>query len=1569
MTDDDLLRLIHERSPDEWSTDELAILRDRWPQSAVLRQALTERLQLDSQLAAALADIDITVDQIFRRAQQRKSDARRRVVTSILWPLGLAVLMIGTGWMLRPGRIVKQDDSATPSLEAHPLTDDEEALATTAPVAPADALDAIFVAALPADAAIIASLPIPAGPEVASEAESIGPTEPWTAAYAATAPVVTAESDLLRADYAASGHDEFPEEDARRWWSDVAGQAFQWGQDVIGGKRLARFQGLARLRAPWRSDTLLRMTVIDSAALELFFWRGNEGVSLRYYTAKEPHVWVAYRLRRDDAAAPTIRRTALLTTDNGAYFRSAAGTFDIQCQEEQLLLARGGVSLLSVPLGGLPDDVLIEGQFRLRGMSVHKSEPLPLPEDLPHPVAVGFEKMGSADWSAPSDPAAATVSRTSAGGHRFTFDSREKSERLWLTIPRPGLYEVIIRLDDAEPGTAISLGDAHGKPLADVAILREQNTQQLTLGVLSPGETRETIDLDVTHQAVPYVASGQWLRIVAGLGTLNVWTSGDRRHWGHLPFNPVRNAHGAVGFIGVMGLPGPAPRSMTIGHLEIRELTGLTSWCDPALKDQVPKFAPEEIRDAALWMHKALEAHPVGVETDDWLNACAIRTLEQGPPREFGLELLRRLLSGIQESHADPQQIVAALYDAALLTDTWDERQVAPFVESLQALGLRLLRQGELRPSRRIRSAWLRSPVWTATPAKSALDRLAHRELIAAVGRGDWPLATSLAQESRFWNAAPLPDAPLTDSAQALDRLAAWVRAVAPEHFPALASSEAILPLSWRHPFIPTLNKEGYNLRAELDAALKSEAYDEACQLVTSLAGSVVDGLLPDLVDRQLFVSMPTAILTAQRDYPEFAAAMNRRYGNAGLVRVRQAIADGDVGAVRAATVQFLGTPAASEAHRWLGDQLLAAGKISDAEAHFRLALDCAATELTDQIRARLRLAAALTGKSLPEESDSLPPQGVELNGLAISREDFAQLLNNVGSAHRGETLWSPQAAAPVPPAGYKLESKAQFDGHPGNNAGRAEYRFGDPFGKQLAVAVDDRHFYVSNRFQINAYDPQSGQAKWAQGVGSEQGEAYDFPFHPMRPVPHQEFVYVRRLTRAGIELCCLKRADGAVVWKQRPMTHVLTDPAVWQGKLCALVGGRVDDDVLQVEFATFDASSGQVISTKPLVRFRDIWNQAIPCSWTVGERWAACQIGPVTACLTADGELRWLRRPTWLPAPVDDLANDARAAQPMFADDRLLICVPSSRTIDGIDVATGKLLWRTPIPDVRGLRGVTASRAVVDVGDGLLGLDIATGDIVWNTSLQGILEAMAMDQSTILCARRGRALTPTHRPCLVWLDVVSGREVAQLQLETAEKEEWQLGPFFQAGGKTWLLAGSGWKDHRRELMELVAVTASPPSPFFNPLLRHWAPDLTDAERSAFASVVPNWWPVADYKSRWQFVPGDVRGENRLLISRTGENQQPTWLASRLDVPAAPSSLQLRVANQPGQKWRLVVRIDEQTVVDRVLDDVSTNGNWQNVTVDLTPFAGRSTFAAAMHGPVDGQPSEALWKRIDVVRN
>ena len=70
MTDEDLLCLIQERSANEWTPAEVEALRQRWPKSPVLQQALSDRLEIDGHLAGGLANIEITVQKILERARK-----------------------------------------------------------------------------------------------------------------------------------------------------------------------------------------------------------------------------------------------------------------------------------------------------------------------------------------------------------------------------------------------------------------------------------------------------------------------------------------------------------------------------------------------------------------------------------------------------------------------------------------------------------------------------------------------------------------------------------------------------------------------------------------------------------------------------------------------------------------------------------------------------------------------------------------------------------------------------------------------------------------------------------------------------------------------------------------------------------------------------------------------------------------------------------------------------------------------------------------------------------------------------------------------------------------------------------------------------------------------------------------------------------------------------------------------------------------------------------------------------------------------------------------------------------
>src|SRR5262249_36956434 len=155
----------------------------------------------------------------------------------------------------------------------------------------------------------------------------------------------------------------------------------------------------------------------------------------------------------------------------------------------------------------------------------------------------------------------------------------------------------------------------------------------------------------------------------------------------------------------------------------------------------------------------------------------------------------------------------------------------------------------------------------------------------------------------------------------------------------------------------------------------------------------------------------------------------------------------------------------------------MALGDFFDAWRHYRQAQPSVAAEQRDTLASRLALAEGL----LPR-----PPTTVTaaVTTGQLAGQPLAPLLNELhpaAVAAVASQFPATNGITPIPPRRFKLETKARFDGQVGQNAGRGEFRNVDAFGRQFAVAVDDRRIYLSNRFQVTAYDRESGQQHWAQ--------------------------------------------------------------------------------------------------------------------------------------------------------------------------------------------------------------------------------------------------------------------------------------------------------------------------------------------------------------------------------------------------------------------------------------------------------------------------------------------------------
>ncbi len=1566
MTDQELIQLLQEKPPGEYTPEELAALRTRWPQSAEVRQALIEHLHLESQLIGAFGQIDLDIDKILKRAADERRRAPDRHSPLWRWSAVLMLfLVVGIGTLFWVAKKPVQREIADGQPD-HPTR-----LPDANPAVPADG------AAEPADALVAMGTGSPTTPTqsnenpAASRSEPLQPeaSEPWSKTLARDIAPWPANSDKFTRDFKASGHDELSEVEAKRWFTPVAGQPFNWGQDVYGQqqRRVARFHGFGRLRSPWPDDALLRMTPFEATDLTIYLWRGPSGIALRFYTRRDPHTWAAFEVVRENSSPKPIR-WGLLTTDNGAYVRAGTGTFDLRYQDGGITLAKGGVPLLTAPLSGRPDEVFVEGQFRLRGISIHRTAPLITVPENPHPIVVGGPPA-SQPWAA-SVEAPAEIIGARDGSAEFRVDSRDKLGTVVLPLARRGLYEVIAKVDSADPGTGIFLGDLDGRPIHRLGFFKDAATGRTTIGVLRPGEVRDQANFDFNSFPPPYHTSAQWIKIVAGLGTVQVLVSGDGRQWGHLIEDPARDLPGAVGSVGLFGLQGPQARVLKLASLEVRSLSGITSLADPQLVALAPQFTVEEWKDPNRWSHRTVDTTPPGIDLQRWIAACSVSSLTQGPPREYCVNAVKRLLSVAIQSNVATLQKLQLLDDVSLVCDMWEEASAHVVADHYDAIANQLAAVGELHPVATIRAAVLRSPMWTNSKLRFAWEKQVSQDLVRSAYRTDWPDAMRTGQSALFWNAGVHPDWVPVERAEVVTRQARWVKSIAVENAPQLDDGQSgIIPGSWRHPLALQWNKEAYNVRAELQAALTGQTYEDACRVVMSINVSEGPGLLPDMDDRQLFVSLPTAVASAMQAHPEFGKLMTDKFGPLGVIRVRQAVQSGDVRGVQSATLQFFGTEAAAEAHQWLGDRDLSAGRFPSAEEHFLLGLAHCLPRQREGLQSRLQLATALNGKPAADPAGA-SVNSIELSGAKISAAELESLVKSLAARPSAATRFQHPAIAAAPalnPLAYRMEQRATFDGQPGLSPDRYEFHYGDPFGKQLAAVSDSQRIYVSNRFQVNAYALPGGQQQWAQGLGSEQGEAHGMPFTPMTPLIAGDRLFVRRLAKGGTELACLNAENGNVVWAQRPGLQVISDPVFWNGSLFALTLAKVDDDLVQVEGTRFDIESGAATSSQPLFRLRESSERSNAAQLTVSGRLAVCSMAGISACFDGSGEIHWLRRHLWLPKQVDDLADDFRVAPPLIQGNRVVMSVPGVRTVTCMDLETGRQIWTRSLSDLRGIIAMQGSKILVDTVSALTALSTQDGQVVWSRPLESRLEAFQVNDQFVVASQRIAVASNKTQSSLVWLNLDTGIDVAQSELFGFERPECQFGPIIYAGSKWWSLGGQGWKETKRELFELSAVSPSVPGPIAN-VAKSWMADIPTSQLIDLALVLPGWRPEVNYGSRLQLTPGDVRGE-QYVISAKLDQHRDVRLIQLIDIPKdRKTSLKLRFGNAADRRWALVVRVGDNQVLEQLVEESGSNNGWREAIVDLTPFAGKQVPVQLIQTlPPQQQPTEALLKQALVV--
>lgn len=1422
---------------------------------------------------------------------------------------------------------------------------------------------------------------------------------PWNL----TAPPRPFQETCLADGFGGSGG--LSQEVAARWLEPVEDHAMELAESSNPHGRAATLTGLAKLRSPWVADSVLRLSFSSAKPTKLLFWTGGEGVVLYRYGSSQRYAWAAYHTTRCPTVPLVINGEehmaadpglALVATDGQRGDRTVSGTYEIRHQNGSLVMTKGDVRLMTVPLAAPPTAVYVEGdKLLLREIAMFRGGPVPGEEIRVSEIVLQSERPASLGWREHL-PTGANLKRLPDG--RVELATENTTEMAYASVPliRPGLYEVIVLLENPLPGTGIYLGDGEGRPVHGVGFFRDASTGLPVLGYDDPAVAATAVKVDIETSPVPYAGRRQWLRLVQTGGMLKCWTSGDGVHWRQA----LAPRGGIASFYREIGLYSRASeglRSVKLRRLQVREFDTLTSLAPLELRQRAlglplvddAKGDAAQI-DAGAWQQWVWENQPEGTDPIVWRRAAAIASLIRGAKSPLAGALLDGLLEEGLSAAVSVEAKVRLLDDATLLYDAWATTDAQRLIAHYHGLSRDLLHSADEPGAGVVCRALMNAPLWTESHRVEPLaPEFVGAELLALVCRQEWEEAYRLCRQVRFHSRPPEPKTHWPAHSTGFHGLVDWAQARASRRLKEKPPGPAIAtPADWQHPLIVDLSSEGYSIHAELTAAVREKAYDTACRILTSATMPRDSGLITDARDAELFQALPTTIAMLMSRHPRLQQAMASQWGDADQLQLHTAMAENDLAAIRSATVRYHGTPAAAEAHGWLGDRLMAGGRFAPAIGRYQRALPTAASSQHHGLTARIRLAGAMLGWEMG--SPAIEP--VDFGDVRMTVEEFEKLAAEMLRQHAdpsggssGPTTTRVRQAPP--PVRFELHPWAEFKGQVGLEPEKVPggSQSLDWPARQMAAVAWAETLIVSNRFEVVAYEKSTGKPKWTYSLGDRQGPAHAWPRVAMRPCLVGGRIYTRLVAEGGRpELVCLDAATGKCLWNGENPAHVVSDPLLSHGDLFAITVDPADGQpATQLVLSAFDPERGTVLSQQPLLQLRGTPGPQHVCRASVAGDKIVVGVASSLFCCDTSGRVIWTRRQTWLPPALDPQRPRQYHLPPLVAGDRVYVAQPGSGSVECVDLETGRLHWRMALPGVRRLLALTGEMLLMETDEGILALSAATGDLRWHHRAQSMLDGY-------LCGKPGGLLTARYDPAggdrsypeLVWIDVETGQVTGRAPLPSLAHKRPTLGPLVADDDRLWCFTGvfdeKGVLQGERTIVELKA--AGPAHPADEETPAPWAPGVDRALLTAAESVLPGWTILAgshDEKTGLQSLSAD---ERNILVTKA--DKTPLRLARRVKVSAkgnarlllevgheaeTASTVRIRAGGLPLGQFSLEAPVAEAPVAaEPTAEEPADADPWQRHEIDLSAYAGREVWITIVQQQAGNSPAYVYWKRLEI---
>ena len=256
---------------------------------------------------------------------------------------------------------------------------------------------------------------------------------------------------------------------------------------------------------------------------------------------------------------------------------------------------------------------------------------------------------------------------------------------------------------------------------------------------------------------------------------------------------------------------------------------------------------------------------------------------------------------------------------------------------------------------------------------------------------------------------------------------------------------------------------------------------------------------------------------------------------------------------------------------------------------------------------------------------------------------------------------------------------------------------------------------------------------------------------------------------------------------------------------------------------------------------------------------------------------------------------------RPLIAGERMYAAQPGVRTVDCLDVATGRLYWSAVLPEVVGIVGLSGPQLIVRTETEVLALDAATGARVWRHAAAEMHPFALVDDKAVLITLRERV--PDSKPekwqtRLLWLDAATGQPAATSLLANLADADPRLGPLITYKDRVFTFFGKGQHDPTRDVVELIPAAAAdkplPASLATDP----WRQRLPAKLSVAAWQVLPDWQLLSGLDGDKTGLAADIHGEKDVLGIRSTA-PAPIILGREIALPASGKPrLRVRIAQR-----------------------------------------------------------------------